>query len=71
MYNAFSRSPNSSSSSYSWPSYKGPEWKYLNLTAGEVGLTGTGTMNWRCTFWNDIIKQFITLPIDESINVNL
>ena len=65
-FKIFHRSPNPSSSLNTWPSYKSPNWTYLNLTVGEVGLTGTRTMNSRCTFWNRILPAFISERVDEK-----
>ena len=61
----FFRSPSGINSFYSWPSYKSPDWTYLNLTAGTIGLTGQKSMRSKCTFWNSILKPFISDLFDE------
>ena len=38
----------------------------MNLTVGEVGLTGRRTMNSRCTFWNSILPPFLSERVDEK-----
>lgn len=59
-------SPNTSGSLHTWPSYKSPSWIYLNLTAGEIGLTGTNTMNAKCQFRNNILQPFIPEQFDKE-----
>ena len=53
------RSPNEWNSFRNWPLYKSPDWKYLNLTVGEIGLTGQKSLKSKCTFWNSILYPFI------------
>ena len=54
------RSPNEWNSFRSWPLYNPPYWKYLNLTVGEIGLTGQKSMRSKCIFWNSILYPFIS-----------
>ena len=59
------RSPTGVNSFHNWPSYKSPDWTYLNLTAGTIGLTGEKSMSLKCIFWNNILKPFISEILDE------
>jgi hypothetical protein len=62
--NVFCRSPNPSNALATWPMYKAPEWKYLNLTVGTTGLTGMGKLSNQCRFFNDIMPDFIPPKVD-------
>ena len=57
-------SPNPSNSWATWPEYKAPEWKYLNLTAGSTGLTGSTTCAEQCRFFNQVVPEFVPPTID-------
>ena len=58
-------SPNPSNSWATWPEYKEPEWKYLNLTVGMPGLTGMNKMSDQCRFFNQVVPEFLP-PIKEK-----
>ena len=59
-------SPNPSNSWASWPEYKEPEWKYLNLTVGMPGLTGMKTMADDCKFFNQVVPKFVRPVRDKT-----
>jgi len=61
-------SPNPSNSWASWPEYKEPEWKYLNLTVGMPGLTGMKTMADECKFFNQVVPEFVRPIRDKTDN---
>lgn len=61
-------SPNPSNSWATWPEYKAPEWRYLNLTQGFTGLTGMEKLATDCKFFTDVVPQFIPNVEDTTDN---
>lgn len=62
-------SPNPSNSWATWPEYREPEWKYLNLTVGTTGLTGSKTLATDCRFFSDVVPELIP-PTDDINDTN-
>ena len=60
------RSPNPSNALKTWPEYRAPEWKYLNLTVGATGLTGMSELADQCRFFNEVIPEFVPRKVDET-----
>ena len=59
-------SPNPSNAWATWPEYKAPEWKYLNLTVGLTGLTGMKNLDTQCRFFNKVVPEFVPPVQDDS-----
>ena len=64
-------SPNPSNSLETWPEYKYPDWTYMNLTVGTFGLTGSENLATQCSFFNDVLPEFIPKKMDDNDGINL